>query len=146
MRVKIAFPHSAPLCRLRIPVRIGDINYGGHVGNDAILSIMQEARMQWLAGAGFTELKAGDHGLIMSDAMVAYRGESFYGDVLDVALFAAELSPRSFDLLYRISVRRGEEEQLVAEAKSGMVCFDYEARKIVSMGEPLRALLSRQAG
>lgn len=31
-----------------IPVRITDLNYGGHVGNDTILSIIHEARVQYL--------------------------------------------------------------------------------------------------
>jgi acyl-CoA thioesterase FadM len=145
MRVKIAFPERSPLCVLRIPVRIGDINYGGHVGNDAILSIMHEARMQWLAAAGFTELAAGGHGLIMADVMIAYRGESFYGDMLDIALFADEVTSRSFDLLYRITVMRDNSPELVAEAKTGMICFDYEARKIVPMNDDLKELLDKKA-
>ncbi|MBS1614759.1 MAG: thioesterase family protein [Bacteroidetes bacterium] len=141
MRVKITFPDTEPLCQLHIPVRIGDINYGGHVGNDALLSIMQESRMQWLAQAGLTELNVGGHGMIMSDVMVAYQGESFYGDVLDVALYAVAQNPRSFDLLYRITVLRQDEVRLIAEAKSGMVCFDYENRKVVTMGNTLKSLL-----
>src|SRR5690349_6808145 len=102
MRVKIAFPDRSPIAQLAIPVRIGDINYGGHVGNDAILSIIHEARMQWLAAAGYTELIIDGHGLIMADVMIAYRGESFYGDRMEVALYVADLTPRSFDLLYRV--------------------------------------------
>lgn len=141
MRVKIAFPARQPLCILRIPVRIGDINYGGHVGNDAILSIIHEARMQWLAAGGFTELKTGSHGLIMADAMIAYRGEAFYGDSLDVTLFANDLTERSFDLLYRITAVRENCEVLIAEAKTGMICFDYEVSKIVPMGRELQNLL-----
>ena len=43
-RVKIKFPAENPLFITTIHVRIGDINYGGHVGNDAILSIIHEAR------------------------------------------------------------------------------------------------------
>ena len=31
-----------------IPVRITDLNYGNHVGNDAFVSIIHEARMKWL--------------------------------------------------------------------------------------------------
>src|ERR1043165_979973 len=102
MRVKIAFPDRSPLSILHIPVRIGDINYGGHVGNDAILSVIHEARMQWLAAAGFTEMRVGDHGLIMADVMISYRGESFYGDTLEVTFYVDDLTGRSFDLLYKI--------------------------------------------
>ena len=142
MRVKVNFPAHSPLCTLSVPVRIGDINYGGHVGNDAILSLIHEARMQLLARGGFTELNAGSHGLIMGDVMIAYRGESFYGDQLQVAIFADELSLRSFDLLYRITVIRKDLMILIAEAKTGMICFDYSTRKIVAMNEHLKIFLA----
>ena len=42
-----------------IPVRITDLNYGGHVGNDAILSIIHEARMQFLHHFGYSEINFG---------------------------------------------------------------------------------------
>ncbi len=141
MRVKVKFPDQSPFRSLRIPVRIGDINYGGHLGNDAVLSIIHEARMQLLAEAGFTELAVGGHGLIMADVMIAYRGESFYGDVLEVEVYVDELSERTFDLLYRISTERNGARMTIAEAKTGMICFDYEARKIVAMGDGLKSFL-----
>lgn len=141
MRVKIKFPAQSPLAMLRIPLRIGDINYGGHAGNDAILSIIHEARVQCLARTGFTEMSAGGHGLIMGDVMIAYRGEAFYGDVLQVEVFAGEVSVHSFDLLYRVKTVRQEQTYLIAEAKTGMICFDYNARKIVGMSEDLKQFL-----
>ena len=143
MRVKVKFPDHSALAALQIPVRIGDINYGGHVGNDAILSIIHEARMQLLASGGFTELKTGSHGLIMGDVMIAYKGESFYGDTLQVEVFVDEITGRSFDFLYRITTERDAAKVLVAEGKTGMICFDYETRKIVEMGTELKAFLNR---
>lgn len=142
MRVKVKFPAHSPLRTLHIPVRIGDVNYGGHVGNDAILSIVHEARMQLFAGAGFTEINAGGHGIIMGDAMIAYLGEAFYGDQLQVEIFAEEMSQRSFDLLYRISAVRNGISVLIAEAKTGMICFDYNIRKITCMNNALKLFLT----
>jgi acyl-CoA thioesterase FadM len=46
-RIKLTLP-SAFGFKTQIPVRIQDLNYGNHVSNDAILSIMHEARMQYL--------------------------------------------------------------------------------------------------
>lgn len=143
MRVKISFPQSAPLTVREIPVRIGDINYGGHLGNDALLSVIHECRMQWLREYGMTELVTGDHGLIMADVMIAYRGEAFYGDMLRVELYVDQLTPKSFDLLYRIATERDDRELLIGEAKTGMLCFDYEQRKITMMGEKLSAALKK---
>lgn len=145
MRVKIVFPQGLPLIARQIPVRIGDINYGNHLGNDALLSILHESRMQWLAESGMTELVTGDHGLIMADVMIAYRGEAFYGDILTVSLFATEITAKSFDLLYRVETLNREHNILIAEAKTGMLCFDYEARKITAMGEKLAGALKKFA-
>ena len=62
-RVKLKFPDNNPLFTTAIYVRIGDINFGGHVGNDAILSIIHEARVQMLRSHGYDELNAGGNSL-----------------------------------------------------------------------------------
>lgn len=137
-RVKIKFPDEKPLCITNIPVRIGDINYGGHMGNDAVLSVIHEARMQCLAQWGYDELHAGGVSLIMADVMIAYRGEGFYGDILEVAIYADDITDRSFDLLYDIRTTRNGVVLAIAQAKTGMVCFDYETRKIAAVTKDLK--------
>lgn len=141
MRVKIEFPAKKPLFRAQIPVRIGDINYGNHLGNDSVLSMIHEARMQALATMGYTELSIEDHGLIMADVMIAYKGEAFYGDVLDIDLYATEVSAKTFDLLYRITTVRDGQLKEVAHAKTGMVCLDYKTRKVVVCSEKFKSWL-----
>jgi acyl-CoA thioesterase FadM len=141
-RVKLEFPSDNPLFLTEIPVRISDINYGGHVGNDAILSIVQEARVRLLASWGWKELDAAGAGLIMADAMVAYKGEGFYGDVLQVQLYATELARQGFDLLYRISCLRDGQVVEIAHVKTGMLCFDYDKRRICRVPEQLAERLS----
>ncbi|MCD6064037.1 MAG: esterase [Flavipsychrobacter sp.] len=139
-RVKIKFPNEKPLFVTMIPVRVGDINYGGHLGNDAVLSVMQEARMQMLRNWGYQdELDAGGNALIMADVMIAYRGEAFYGDILSISIYVEELSVKSFNLLYHISTAAGKE---IAHAKTGMACFDYNIRKIANLTEELKNRLS----
>lgn len=140
-RVKIKFPTEKPLFNAVVPVRIGDVNYGGHVGNDAILSIIHEGRMQMLSAFGLSEMDAGGVGLIMADVAIAYKGESFYKDTLDVAIYANELTGTSFDLLYHITTKRNGELMQVAHAKTGMVCFDYKIRKIAVLPDGLKSIL-----
>ncbi|MBA3829006.1 MAG: thioesterase family protein [Taibaiella sp.] len=141
-RVKIKFPDDKPLYHCTIPVRIGDINYGGHAGNDSLLSIIHEARVQMLAHWGWTELDAGGNSLIMADVMIAYRGEAFYGEVLHVTLFADEVTTQSFDLLYKITTSKDGQPREILHAKTGMVCFDYQTRKIAGMEHQLRERLN----
>jgi acyl-CoA thioester hydrolase len=139
-RVKLKFPADNPLFTATISVRIGDINYGGHVGNDAVLSIIHEARMQMLAASGYAET-AGVGSMIMADVMIAYKGEAFYGDTLTVKIYAEEIAPRSFDLLYHISAIRNNISADIAHGKTGMVCFDYETRKLAPMTDEFSQFL-----
>ncbi len=140
-RVKIAFPAQAPLFRCTIPVRITDINYGNHLGNDSMLSIVHEARMQMLTAWGFSEMNAGGTGLIMADVMIAFKNEAFYGDYLTIDIFCEEITTFSFDLLYKISTQRNTEALDVAHVKTGMICFDYSARKVTPIKATLREKL-----
>ena len=133
-RIKLVLPGHFTFSTT-IPIRITDLNYGGHVGNDAILSLVHEARMQYLKSAGYTELQFESVGLIMSDAAIEFKSEAFYGDVLNVQVTAGEFSRVGFDLFYRFTKQEGEKEVVVALAKTGMICFDYATRKIVPVPE-----------
>ncbi len=142
-RVKIKFPTEKPLFQVIIPIRISDINYGNHLGNDSLLSIIHESRMQLLSQWGYTELNAGGTALIMADVAIAYKGEAFYGDKLTVNIYVEELTDRSFDLLYHITTQREGTTKDIAHAKTGMLCFNYDLRKIDMVTEELKGRLMR---
>lgn len=118
-----------------IPIRITDINYGGHTGNDTVLSIIHEARMQFLKSAGYSEMDFAGTGMIMSDAGIEFRNELFYGDVLIASVAIGNISKVSFDLYYKLEKELGGKKILVAAAKTGMVCYDYEKKKIAAVPE-----------
>lgn len=139
-RVKIDFPEKT-LSEFSIPVRITDLNYGNHVGNDAFISVLHEARVQWLKQYGFTELNVDGVGLIMSDLAVEFKSESFYGDVIQIKIAAGEISRVSFELYYQLSAERNNAIILLANAKTGMVCYDYMIKKVAVMPSSLKQLL-----
>ena len=139
-RIKIDIPEQI-IGTFIIPVRIADINYGNHVGNDAFVSIIHEARMLWLKQYDYTELKIEGIGLIMSDLAIEFKSESFYGDVVEVKLGAGEISRVGFELYYRLFAKRNEENILLANAKTGMVCYDYDAKKVAAIPEKLKTIL-----
>lgn len=141
-RIKLSLPENFTFSTY-IPIRITDINYGSHVGNDTILSFIHEARMQFLRQFNLTELNFFGTGLIMSDVAVEFKAESFYGDVLKTSVAATEFSKVSFDLYYIIIKEADGKEIIVAVAKTGMVCFDYENKKVVSVPTGIKELLSK---
>lgn len=140
-RVKINYPDQIPIYIIEIPVRITDLNYGNHLGNDAVLSIIHEARARFLQQHNLTELEIGGCGLIMADTEIAYKAEAFFGDILKIELFISDLTAHSFDILYRVTTIRMQMVLTVCEVKTGMVCFDYNKRKVCPMPVSFREIL-----
>jgi YbgC/YbaW family acyl-CoA thioester hydrolase len=121
-----------------LPVRVSDLNYGGHVGHDSILTLMQEARVLYYRHLGFeSELRLeGTIGQVISDAAVVYKAESFLGDVLVVEIQATDFNKYGFDLVYRITHKTTGKE--VARGKTGIVCYDFATKRIARFPEKLR--------
>ena len=141
-RIKINIPDKS-LAVIVIPVRIGDINYGNHVGNDAFVSILHEARMQWLNLHQYSELDIGGAGLIMSDLTIEFKKEGFYGDVIEVHLHLGEISTAGFELFYQLIAERNNSAVVLANARTGMVCYDYENKKVTAMPGVFKTLLTK---
>lgn len=137
-RVQIELPQSW-LFRTRLGVRVTDVNYGGHLGNDRVLGLAHEARVRWLAFCGLSEKDVGGVGLIMADAALVFRGEAFLGDELEVDLGTIDVRRSGFDLVYRLT--RPADAAEIALVKTGMVCFDYAARKVARLPHELARCL-----
>lgn len=124
-RTSLDLPSKLPF-QTRLRARITDMNYGGHMGYDALVGILHEARIRYLESKGFTELDAGGGALMMVDAVVICQREIFAGSDLTVDLGTADSSRTSFNFFYRVRV--GAKEH--ARAKTGMIFFDYAAKRI----------------
>ena len=139
-RVKVALPDTFPFAT-EIPVRITDLNYGGHLGNDALLGLLHEVRVEFLRFLGLD----GDFdpvtklGLIMVDVAVEYKGEAFHGDVLRVQMAGNDVNKYGFDVVYHVHNQVGKE---VARAKTGMLCFDYNTHKLRLLPAELAARIA----
>ena len=140
-RIKIELPEKFSFTT-SIPIRITDVNYGGHVGNDTILSLIHEARMQYLKQAGYSELEFAGVGLIMADAGIEFKSELFYNDVVIVSISCTNFSRVSFDIYYKLEKVLNNDtinkKILVTAAKTAMVCYDYTNKKIVAIPEEAR--------
>ena len=133
-RIKIPQP-SQYTFTTSLVVLITDINYGGHAGNDAILSMIHEARMRYLTHHGYSELDLGGVGMIMGDVAIEFKGELFYGETVIMHVTAGEFSRVGFDIFYKFEKETEGKTQTVVLAKTGMVCFNYSERKVVSVPE-----------
>jgi len=142
-RNRIPLPDRFPFTT-SIPVRITDINYGNHLGNDKVLTLAHEARVRFLASLGYGEMDiGGGAGLIMASAELEFRSEVRYGDDLQVSVGVMNLSRSAFGMLYVFRTSREGQEKLAAVVSTGMVCFDYGKGRVVSMPESFKDALVR---
>ena len=139
-RIKIDLPVII-IAEIQLRVRIGDINYGNHVGNGAFVALIHEARVQWLQQNNYTELDIEGTGLIMSDLAFEFKNEAFYGEEICIRISAGEILKVSFELYYEMITRRQGKVVALAKAKTGMVCYDYNLKKMTSLPEVLKAIL-----
>lgn len=140
MRIKLSFPPDK-LFETNVRVHIADINYGGHMGNDRFLTLMQEARLRWLKSSGFPNEKdiVPPVGLIVVDSAIQYKAEVFHGENLHVSLATSEVGSKSFDLYYKVEKEGG---QLAALGKTGIVCYDYQAKKVSAIPNELLKIIN----
>lgn len=128
---------AAPLPHtLRLEVRAGDVNDGGHLGHDAVLALTREARRRWLAEVGFSEVDAGGAGLIMLETRASYLAEAFWGDMLVVRQGIMRLGRSLCELGYAL-VREGDGAE-IARVLALMGFFDYRRRRAVRVPAAFR--------
>lgn len=127
-RVEIELPERFAFAT-ELEVRVSDLNYGNHLGNDGVLTLVHEARRRYLRSLGEDEIGAEGTGFVIADAALIYRAQAFYGDRLKVEVTAAEFQSRSCTFFYRVS----KDGVTVAEARTGVVCFDFKTQKAMAM-------------
>ncbi len=127
-RIKISLPGNFAFSTI-ITIRITDLNYGGHVGNDVFLSLIHEARLQFLQHFSYSELEFAGTGLIMADAAIEFKRELLYGNQIKISVAANGFDKLGFDIVYLMEVKEGENWMTAGKAKTGMTCYDYSNKK-----------------
>ena len=73
--------------------------------------------------------------MIMSDAAIEFKSELFYGESVTIHVTVDELSRLGFSLYYKMT---REDGSIVALVKTGMVCYSYALKKVVSVPDEVR--------
>ena len=122
----------------KLTVRITDINYGSHLGNDIILAYVHEARLRFLSHYGFSEKDVDGAGIIMADAVIVYKSQAYYGDTLIIQIAVSDLSKRACDLIYKI-IRETDEKE-ISRIKTRIAFFDYQNNITIPVPDKFRSL------
>lgn len=115
-------------------IRISDINYGGHMGNDRALALFQDARILFLEAIGCSEKKIAENtGIILTKAEVEYKREVFLHDELMASISPGEIRSRSFGLNY--SFIRTCDGAEVFRGSTVLMAFNYYTQKSSKLPE-----------
>ena len=124
-----------------LEVRFRDCDPMGHVNNAAYLTYLEQARFaHWrdVWGHSFEGLPDGTPGVILARAEIDYRLPARYGDVLEVRIGLERIGRTSFTYLYEVVDQKG---QLVANARTVQVMYDYTLGKPAPLSDELKAKL-----
>ena len=101
--------------------------------------------MQFLQHYGFTEMKFAGASMIMSDVAIEFKSELFYGDKVIASVAVGDFSKVGFELYYKLEKEEAGKKQLVATAKTGMVCYNYDLKKIVAVPDVARVKMIEES-
>jgi acyl-CoA thioester hydrolase len=73
---------------------------------------------------------------VVADAALQYQSEAFHGEVMVVDMVADEFRSKGCDLVWRMRDKASQRD--VACGKTGIVFFDYAARKAAAVPESFR--------
>lgn len=137
-RIQIEIPDKNHF-QIALSVRVTDLNYGNHLGNDAFVGLMHQARIKMLEHHGISELNIGENiSLIQGDLVVTYKTEGHLGDEIAFVLCVDDFGSSSFDVFYKAT--NTTKNKVLALAKTRMVCFDYQQSKTCHVPESFRQL------
>jgi acyl-CoA thioester hydrolase len=134
-RVQIRLPDRVAFST-NITLYQSHLNYGGHLDNALLLTLVSEARVRFFKSLGYTELDVEGVGIVVADAALQYRSEAFHGEVMVIRLAATDLGRNGFDMVWSMNEQSTQRE--VARGKTGIVFFDYATRKVAPMPDAFR--------
>lgn len=139
-RIKVSVPDHF-LFSMERSVGISDVNYAKHLDSVAMVKILHEARLQFLASLGFTEGNIFGLGMVVTDLAVDYRSESFANDLLIIDVGVSGFNRYGFDI--GLQVTNSALEAVVCNAKMGVVFFDFDRHKIIELPPAFKAILEQ---
>lgn len=136
-RVEIDIPEKFDF-DTTVMIRVGELNYGGHMANESIASYVNEARFRFIKDMGFvSEVDIDGVSLIMADSATIFKNEGFFGDEINIKVAVKDIRRSSFEMIFVFE--NNTQSNVLAISKAGMVFFDYEHRKVVAMPDSFKA-------
>ena len=139
MRVKLKIPNLFHF-ETQLTIRVSDLNYGGHLGNDSFLTLAHESRVQFFKSINMTERNFFGRSLIMADSIVIYKSQGFLGDEVNVQMSITNCRSHGFQLFYLFKKKQDGVD--LAHIQTSMVFYDYKKGKIMPFPQSFKNYLN----
>ncbi len=139
-RVRLSFPADEVVHRHPLTVRITDMNYGRHLGHDALVSLLHEARVALFASRDLREWDLGGYPCVAADLAVQYQAETRWPDALVVETAIPAPGRKAIGVYHRI--RREADGSTVATARINLVLVDPQSGRPVAIPAAVRDALA----
>jgi acyl-CoA thioester hydrolase len=110
-------------------VRFRDCDAMGHVNNAVFSTYLEEARIGVLGGLT---------PFILARVEIDFRSQLLAGEQIEIGTRCSRIGTKSFDLEHQIRA----DGRVVADARSVLVGYDYEAEQSVPLTDELKRRLS----
>ena len=136
--------------RVTIDVRFADTDAMGHVNNAVYLTYCETARLRYWEDVTVEPMAARHHGaesLILAEARITYRGQTFHTDRVTVETRATRIGRSSFTLEHRLTASGPDgPPRLVAVSDSVLVRYDYDLGSAVPLGDRFLSAMETYEG
>jgi acyl-CoA thioesterase FadM len=117
----------------RLPVMAVHVQHANSMTQESVLHLLQEARLQYLAQEGMTEIALdGSIGLLISQASINYHQPAFYGDELSIQIYASRFTKKSRLFSFNYQIIRASDSAVIADAATEHAFYDYQEKRITS--------------
>jgi acyl-CoA thioester hydrolase len=118
-------------------VRFRDLDGFGHVNNAVYLTYLEEARNALLRHLGLARGVA-EITMILARVEIDFRAQVDAGEELEIGVRPVRLGTKSFELEYELRA----DGRVVAEARTVLVGYDYEANVSIEIPDEWRRSLA----
>lgn len=140
-RLELIFPEENVVYQTQMKVKITDINYGGHLAHDSLITMLHDTRYSWFESEGVKEWDIEGKAQVIVSLQVVYKSEAFAGQNLMVELAIGSIGKKSYEIYQRVKQEDGKE---VAVIKVAIVFFDFKTRTSTTTPKMLYKLARRE--
>jgi acyl-CoA thioester hydrolase len=130
------FKHS-----MRPEIRFVDIDAFGHVNNAHYLTYFEQARVKYFDDVVGWKYDWSKQGIILARAEINFVMPVLFRDDVLIRTRCSRLGNKSFDMEYQLVKTENGTEVLLADGKTVMVAFDYQANLSIPIPELWKQLV-----